>query len=216
MSRHSLDKRTVTAGTLGRHVPRSYNHSHTSVSEGLAPRIALPSTFRSHYRLFLRAISASVLAHPDATARLRKLWRPVFDEAANVIQQIEDERTPLTTRKLLVHRYTRWEQRVDNTIPLLYSSAISRGLPHRITRNFRQMIWANQDIRDPTAPSKKPWRGQLPPDAPEYKPKPIKPLSKTQAQLKQHFSLAPRLLGEIVGMAEGWGGVSLGRTRRHR
>ncbi|KAJ2997216.1 hypothetical protein NUW54_g7152 [Trametes sanguinea] len=217
--RHNLDKRSAVMSTghnVGRHVSRSYTHSHTSLSDGLAPRATLPSTFRSHYRLFLRAISAAVLAQPDATSRLRKLWRPVFDEAAKVIQQIEDEQTSTAKRELLVHCYTRWEQRADNTIPLLYSSAISRGLPHRITQNLHQMIRANQSIRDPTEPSKKPWRGQLPPDAPEYKPKPIKPLSSVQAQLKEHFCLAPHYLGELVGMAEGWGGVTLGRTQRRR
>ncbi|KAI9061447.1 hypothetical protein FKP32DRAFT_1575922, partial [Trametes sanguinea] len=191
-----------------------YTHSQSSVSQGPAPCAALTSNFGSHYRLLRRAISASVLAHPDATSRLRKLWRPLFDEAARAIQQIEDEQAPLATHELLLHWYTRWEQRVDHTIPLLYSSAISRGLPHRITQNFRQMIRANQAIRDPTEPSKRPWRGQLPPDAPEYKPKAIKPLSEVHAELQHHFSLAPRLLGELFGMAEGWGGVSLGRTQR--
>lgn len=46
----------------------------------------LPSTFRSLYRLLLRACSSTVLHQPRATARLRRLYRPVFDAAALRIQ----------------------------------------------------------------------------------------------------------------------------------
>ncbi|KAI0366718.1 hypothetical protein BV20DRAFT_971444 [Pilatotrama ljubarskyi] len=176
----------------------------------------LPPTFRSFYRLFLRATAASVLAHPDATLRLRKLWRPVFDHAAHAIRQMQDDQLPPTRRETLARWYTLWEKRMDNTVSLLYSSAISRGLPHRVTQNLHRMARATAILRDPSRPNKKPWRGHLPPDAPEYERKPVKPPTPTQTQLGIQFRTAPRTLGEIVGMAEGWGGLSLGRTRRLR
>ncbi|KAI0764377.1 hypothetical protein BD413DRAFT_482581 [Trametes elegans] len=176
----------------------------------------LPPTFRSLYRLFLRATAASVLAQPEATARLRKLWRPAFDHAVHIIRQMEDEKTPAARRDVLARWYSRWEARIDNTLTLLYSSAIARGMPHRVTQNLYRMIQSNQVLRDPSLPGKKPWRGQLPPDAPEYKVKPVKLLSPVQRELGQHFRCSPRILGEVVGMAEGWGGLSLGRTQRRR
>ncbi|KAI8978224.1 hypothetical protein BD414DRAFT_421979 [Trametes punicea] len=193
---------------------RTYSSSHVPAKLVYTPPL-LPS-FRSLYRLFLRATSASVLAHPDATATLRKLWRPVFDEAVRAIRRIDDDSTPASRREILTRWYYRWERRVDNTIPLLYSSAVSRGLPHRLTQNLSQIIRANENLRDPSRPSQRPWRGQLSPDAPEYKRKPIKPIPAKQAELGMQFRIAPRLLGELVGMAEGWGGVTLGRTQRQR
>ncbi|KAI0644933.1 hypothetical protein C8Q79DRAFT_912545 [Trametes meyenii] len=181
-----------------------------------ATRTPLPPTFRSLYRLFLRASAASVLSQPNATARLRKLWRPVFDHGVHAIRQMQDHRIPAARRDSLNVWYTRWEKQIDNTIELLYRSAISRGLPHRVTQNLHRIVQANQTLRDPLLPHKKPWRGQLPPTAPEYQRKPIRVLSPSQAELGALFRTAPRLLGEVIGMAEGWGGLSLGRTQRRR
>ncbi|KAI0359213.1 hypothetical protein OH77DRAFT_1012021 [Trametes cingulata] len=176
----------------------------------------LPPTFRSLYRLFLRATAASVLAHPDGTLRLRKLWRPVFDHATQTIRQMEDDRLPPARRDAFTRWYRQWEKRMDNTLSLLYSSAISRGLPHRVTQNLHRMIQANGTLRDPSGPSKKPWRGYLPADSPEYQRRRVKHPTPMQMELRMHFHAAPRTLGEIVGMAEGWGGLSLGRTQRRR
>ncbi|KAI0629710.1 hypothetical protein C8Q77DRAFT_303951 [Trametes polyzona] len=211
----SLPRITYTprAFCLRRH---THSGSESSTHDVPSAQTPLPSTFRSLYRLFLRAASASVLAHPKATADLRKLWRPVFDNAAKTIRQLEGERLPNDRHDVLTHWYLRWEERMDNTISLLYSSAVSRGLSHRVTQNMHRMVQANATLREPARPLKKPWRGQLPPDSPEYKPKPLKPLTPTQMEMREIFSTSPRLLGEVVGMAESWGGLSLGRTRRRR
>lgn len=237
-------------------------HTHGGSAQ-LALSRPLPPAFRSLYRLFLRATASSVLAHPDATSRLRKSWRAVFGHAANAVRQMEDARLSADQRDSLTHWYVQWESRgklvpgtpvdlpttltttlflprtmcalflkhcayyfavlpfytpvaVDNTISLLHSSAVSRGLPHQVTRNLHRMMDANSTLRDPSLPNKKPWRGQLSSDAPEYKRKRIKPTSPTQEEQKALFRACPRLLGEIVGMAEGWGGLSLGRTQRRR
>ncbi|EIW54015.1 uncharacterized protein TRAVEDRAFT_153968 [Trametes versicolor FP-101664 SS1] len=191
----------------------SIRHTHGESAQPTLPS-PLPPTFRSLYRLFLRATAASVLAHPDATSRLRKSWRAVFDHAANAVRQMEDARLSADQRDSLTHWYVQWESRMDNTISLLHSSAVSRGLPHQVTRNLSRMMDANCTLRDPSLPNKKPWRGQLSSDAPEYKRKRVKPTSPTQEEQKALFRACPRLLGDIVGMAEGWGGLSLGRTQR--
>lgn len=46
------------------------------------PSSALPSSFTSLYRLFLRTASASVLHHPPAVRHIRRLWRPFFEDGA--------------------------------------------------------------------------------------------------------------------------------------
>ena len=63
----------------------------------------LPMKFRSVYRLFLRALSASVLHHPAATTNLRRLYRPVFVEAAAVCRSLD---TPAAQRWM-----SEWHQR---------------------------------------------------------------------------------------------------------
>lgn len=83
-----------------------------------------------------------------------------------------------------------------------------------MTRNLHRMMYANSALRDPSLPNKKPWRGQLSWDAPEYKRRRVKPTSPMQEEQRALFRACPRLLGEVVGMAEGWGGLSLGRTQR--
>lgn len=49
----------------------------------------LPPSFTSVYRLFLRATSSSVLNHRSSTRRLRRLWRPTFSQAADVIRRLQ-------------------------------------------------------------------------------------------------------------------------------
>lgn len=48
----------------------------------------LPPSFISLYRLFLRASSASVLHQNEARKQLRRLFRPVFDAAAQVVKDL--------------------------------------------------------------------------------------------------------------------------------
>ena len=78
------------------------------------------------------------------------------------------------------------------------------------------MSFIDAKIRNPIQPTKRPWRGQLPQNAPEYERQPIKPLTPAQVEHDSHYYLARRFLGELVGMAEGWSGISLGRTQQRR
>lgn len=94
-------------------------HTHGESAQPTLPP-PLPPTFRSLYRLFLRATAASVLAHPDATSRLRKSWRAVFDHAANTVRQMEDARLSADQRDSLTHWYVQWESR-SKLVPKLLS-----------------------------------------------------------------------------------------------
>ena len=49
----------------------------------------LPASFTSLYRLFLRTASASVLHHRTARLNLITRWRPIFDAAAKVTNELE-------------------------------------------------------------------------------------------------------------------------------
>lgn len=60
---------------------------------------SLPSTFKALYRLVLRASSASVLHQPTAKRNLFKLWRPTFDEAAQVIRNLQSHELNLVERR---------------------------------------------------------------------------------------------------------------------
>ena len=72
---------------------------------------ALPSSFLSLYRLFLRSTAASVLSQPEATSLLRKQWRPVFSQAAVVMRQLSRNDVPPEQRQALTHWLTEWEKR---------------------------------------------------------------------------------------------------------
>jgi len=71
---------------------------------------SLSSELSSVYRLFLRATAVSVLHHPSATSNLRKLYRPIFTEAARVQFQIGTTHSP-RTRKILGKWLVDWNQR---------------------------------------------------------------------------------------------------------
>ena len=72
---------------------------------------ALPSSFLSLYRLFLRSTAASVLSQPEATSLLRKQWRPVFSQAAVVMRQLDRNDVSPEQRQALTHWLTEWEKR---------------------------------------------------------------------------------------------------------
>jgi hypothetical protein len=70
----------------------------------------LPFTFRSLYRLVLRACSSTVLHQPRATDRLRRLYRPVFNGAALKIQRYEAEQD--AAKRVDIERWMLvWNQR---------------------------------------------------------------------------------------------------------
>jgi hypothetical protein len=74
-------------------------------------RSRLPSTFTGLYRLFLRMSSASVLHQRQAKKNLRKLWRPVFDDAAVVINKLQNDSVNTTERDALGNWLKVWEAR---------------------------------------------------------------------------------------------------------
>jgi hypothetical protein len=73
----------------------------------------LPSTFTSLYRTFLRTQSASVLHHKVAKRNLRKLWRPVFDDAVVVVKKLQNGASDNADRERLEKWLQTWECRSE-------------------------------------------------------------------------------------------------------
>ncbi|QRV84161.1 hypothetical protein RhiJN_12177 [Ceratobasidium sp. AG-Ba] len=79
--------------------------------------------------------SASLLHHSTGTRCLRSRYRPVFEE------YIQLHRT-LTPRNKILSEIKEWDERLDNTLRLLESSAKSHGVPHQLTRNLSLLVHA--------------------------------------------------------------------------
>ncbi|KAH0588626.1 hypothetical protein J132_01613 [Termitomyces sp. J132] len=173
-------------------------------------RCILPASFKSLYRLSLRAASASVLHHKVATANLRRLLRPTFDAAARVIRELQNGCHSSPGQERLKIWLNTWEKRMDNTLALLYISSQSRGLPHEITRNLSFLVLGEHQ-RLVTRPNQRAWEPQIPADP----LKPLKPLDPKKQEKKKQLEAfvtntwAP--LSQVVKMAEGRDGVSMGR-----
>lgn len=94
---------------------------------------------------------------------------------------------------------------VDNTLSLLYTSAISRGLAHKLTQNLHALShhrrkWLYSAYERHNAP---------------WKPtgEPVHPVpKKRQAERYESAELAWNIVGEAVRMAEGRDQVMLGRA----
>ena len=85
---------------------------------------------------------------------------------------------------------------VDNTLSLLYNSAISRGLAHKLTRNLhalshRRKVWLHSPHRRFNTPRK-----------PTGAPIQLKP-NKCQADRNEPGESAWDMVGEVIRMAEG-------------
>ena len=191
--------------------------------------IRLSPQLASTYRLFLRATSAAVLHHPTATRNVRKLYRPIFNEAAQVEVQLKTTQDPQTS-KLLDQWLVNWNKRgnnlldhtlpritrlfffaVDNTLELLHNSATTRGLSHRLTRNIGFLTNAYLQSRTRRGQV---WDPQLPASAPLYSIQPVKaPTAKEMKQQgrKAFDAAAFQSLGQVVRLAEAQSEVSLGR-----
>jgi hypothetical protein len=111
---------------------------------------------------------------------------------------------------------------VDNTLSLLYNSARSRGLSHDLTKNLSWLFkghrtWAQSYYGRLGSH----WRPNLPRDAPEYQIR-ILDSKERRRQAKEQESrvvteAAWGALGEVVGVAEGRHGISLGKmTHREK
>ena len=110
---------------------------------------------------------------------------------------------------------------MDNTLSLLYTSAVARGLPHDVTRNLYLMRAANDATIDPppSALGGAIWNGQLPPGDARYQPGSSHLRKVKNAQQRERERVSSRAmdaLSDLIGMAEGRGGVSLGRVERQR
>ncbi|KAH9927812.1 uncharacterized protein B0H18DRAFT_932241 [Fomitopsis serialis] len=187
----------------------------------------LPAEFTSLYRLVLRASAASVLNKGPATGRLRSVWRPGFERAAGVLHHLRGTSLTENERTTLQRWYSAWEVRMDKTLTLLSSSARSRGLAHHVTRNLSQLMWSydqalkhhtlwNQNIPRPR------WKPDLPPNHDQYKPAPIVPGSPMDIRMdvkSRRRQMSAELwysLGEVIMMAEGRDGLSLGRIKTRK
>ncbi|KAH7906627.1 hypothetical protein BJ138DRAFT_1015906 [Hygrophoropsis aurantiaca] len=183
----------------------------------------LPQSFTSLYRLLLRTSSVSVLHKPSASRRLRALWRPTFEHAAQVIRTLQNGSENPGEQEQLQIWLRIWEQRMDNTLSLLATSAQSRGLPHQLTRNLSWLRKSHATWVKDRYYAHKPWKPQLPETSPEYERKPIVPKT-SKAQDIQTKNRRFRLFdekswdafGEVVRMAEGRHQISLGRIRLKR
>jgi len=180
----------------------------------------LPPTFSSLFRLFLRATSASVLHNSRSTRNLRRVWRPTFNAAAKVVHRLQSVQLESGERERLQDWLKVWDTRLDNTLTLLYSSSQSRGLPHELTQNLSFLLghhlkWTQKHYYTSSGT----WRPQLDPSSPEYLPWPMAlPTQKMRdkaEKMKKHKRFdrsAWGALGEVVRMAEGRHGISLGRA----
>ncbi|KAJ3907711.1 hypothetical protein F5879DRAFT_795164 [Lentinula edodes] len=175
----------------------------------------LPPYFTSLYRLFLRTSSASVLHQSSAVRNIRSLWRPVFTDAARVINKLQTNPSDLE-KNSLQNRLKDWETQMDRTLSLLYASATSRGLPHQLTRNLSQLYHSEYErMSNRKYPV---WNAQLPPRSHEYHipapdtiPKTLNKEEKAR-QVQYLEDRAWNALGLAVSMAEGRDKLSLGRV----
>lgn len=100
---------------------------------------------------------------------------------------------------------------VDNTLSLLYNSAISRGLAHKLTRNlhalsYRRKGWLHTAYERHSAP----WKPTGGPVHANTK--------KRRTDRNESGELAWNMVGEVVRMAEGRDQLMLGRVppRQHK
>jgi len=183
--------------------------------------IGLPPPFTSLYRLFLRTTAASVLNKRPAVQRLRLLWRPTFESAAQALHSLEDTTLTDSERRQLQRRYAIWERRLDNTLSLLAISACSRGLAHRLTRNLDILKRHNQALatKPDSYTQRHYWDPRLPSNSERYKPVIVLADSPpgSKADKKERWRRldleAWGALGEVILMAEGRDGISLGRIK---
>lgn len=99
----------------------------------------------------------------------------------------------------------------ENTFSLLCASATSRGLPSKVTRNIaslqrRHNYWTNDKYNRPSQA----WNPSLP--LAEYR-EPKKPPRKRAGESDKLDEQAWNALGEVVRMAEGRDGLTLGRVK---
>lgn len=107
----------------------SYVRTLCMISLHISPRSSLPQSFTSLYRLFLRATSASVLHQSRSTRSLRRLWRPTFKYAGNVIHRLQSETLGTPERARMESWLKVWDTRSTfySTIHAQPSLKVSSG-----------------------------------------------------------------------------------------
>ncbi|KAF9047577.1 hypothetical protein BJ165DRAFT_1526869 [Panaeolus papilionaceus] len=173
----------------------------------------LPASFRSLYRLFLRTSTASVLHHPVARVNLRQRWRPIFNQGAEMTLDVAYP--PDTQSSEWVHSrlacLQEWNDRMDRTLGLLYSSCKSRGLPHQLTRNLSYFVTTQRQLIIAELRKAQPWQPHrtYPTTPLPYTKKALAAMEKKEAQhrFRCNTDLA---INELLRLAEGQGKLSLG------
>ena len=192
----------------------------------------LPPSFTSVYRLFLRATSSSVLNHRSSTRRLRRLWRPTFSQAADVIRRLQSLSNTDKDAHVLTDWLKVWQERgssfdiawsrrpthrvstVDNTLSILSNSSYTRGIPHKLTRNLASLYLSHAIANKPKHIKTGSWNPHK--DLTAYTPKTVISPQGRKRDAKEQASKALSddawgSLGSVIKMAEGRHGILLGR-----
>ena len=103
---------------------------------------------------------------------------------------------------------------VDNTLRLLYNSAVSRGLAHDLTKNlsflvYRHDKWWTERYFTPLGP---PWNPHRPPDPIDVSSPKAQKKGDRRRRWREMDDRAWDAISEVVQMAEGRHGVSLGKV----
>ncbi|PPQ63746.1 hypothetical protein CVT24_004255 [Panaeolus cyanescens] len=173
----------------------------------------LPATFRSLYRLFLRTSSASVLHHPVARVNLRQRWRPIFEQGARMTREVNQQPNTESADWLRsrLASLQEWNDRMDGTLRLLYSSCKSRGLPHQLTRNLSYFVTSQRQLIIRELQKAQAWQphNTYPSTPLPYTKKALAAMEKQDAQhrFRCNTDLA---INEVLRLAEGYGKLSLG------
>ena len=207
----------------GPELPFSLSSSSQPMSPTTIPARKLPPSFTSLYRLFLRTSSAAVLHHGAATRHVRTLWKPTFREAAVVVHKLQSPTLGTSEKEQLEKWHSRWESSsecqvgtlfrptmlifvVDRTLSLLITSAQSRGLANKLTRNLAFLHFEFHKYQVSTRYG--PWQFWDPRKR-EYKPARQARPSRTTAERFDGQSWGA--LEETARMAEEKSGLMLGR-----
>ena len=187
------------------------------------PARKLPPSFTSLYRLFLRTSSAAVLHHGAATHYVRTLWKPTFREAAVVVHKLQSPTLGTSEKEQLEKWHSRWESSgecqantlfrptklicaVDRTLSLLITSAQSRGLAHKLTRNLSFLHFGFQEYQESVHyGTTRFWD----PQQRDYKP--ARQARPSQIKAERFDGQSWGALEETARMAEGKSGLTLGR-----
>ncbi|KAF8312209.1 hypothetical protein DL93DRAFT_1325060 [Clavulina sp. PMI_390] len=190
----------------------------------MSTNMSLPPSFRSLYRITLRALSASVAHHRAAARNMRRLYRPTFDQAAAV------HMSPASMER--ASWLAEFDKRMDNTIAFLIVSATVNSTAHKVTQSsalqlHAQLASSHSSSSSSSSSLPSPSSSPLLNEGPVIKWDPLNPShaadlaakraarrAKTSERKKRIADAAVRnewAVREVRSMAEGMGGIVLGR-----